>query len=213
MTATPPNLETLYEEFKGSGGVLHVPVEFTEELERIFAAPHILDGYHRHEFSWVSLTENNALHRDDDFPYSFSLSKPKMVWWKNGIVHRMGGPSAIADGYMLWNQYGLMHRLDGPAAQYFGTDDEQPNRWYLFGQQIPETRFNEFVDFMGEHDLHPEVAFLLFNNSIPAKDWGGQGKPALSWQLKSLAAFNLEGQPVIDTWAKAQSRVENFSKK
>lgn len=212
MTKTPPDLEALYEEFKSSGGVLRVPAEFKNELNRVFSAPHVLNEYHRHEFSWVSVTENNALHRDDDFPYSFSLSKPKMVWWKHGMLHRIGGPSAIADDYLLWNQYGLMHRLNGPAAEYFGTDNGSPNRWYLFGQQVSEKQFDEFNSFVKEYELHPEVGFLLLHNNIAAQDWGGAGKPALSWQLKSLAAFNLDGQQVIDAWAKAQSRVENFSK-
>lgn len=37
-------------------------------------------------------------------------------WYKDGELHRVGGPAVIHKKVMCWYENGLRHRLDGPAV-------------------------------------------------------------------------------------------------
>ncbi len=56
--------------------------------------------------------------------YAHSLVEPAIkvengdeYWYKNGVLHRQGGPAVSHGGDRLWYKDGTLHREDGPAIE------------------------------------------------------------------------------------------------
>lgn len=53
-----------------------------------------------------------------------------IIWKKNGLIHRIGGPALIrSDGELQWMEDGKPHRLDGPAIIYPNGSEN----WFIKG--------------------------------------------------------------------------------
>lgn len=64
------------------------------------------------------------------------------VWYKNGRVHRDGGPATETDITRRWYMNGNLHREDGPAVEQ--QDGSQIHRvWYLNGHPTGERTLEE----------------------------------------------------------------------
>ena len=45
-----------------------------------------------------------------------TLDNSLIEWYKDGDLHRIGGPARINNGNMFWYKKGILHNLDGPAV-------------------------------------------------------------------------------------------------
>jgi hypothetical protein len=62
------------------------------------------------------------------------------VWYRNGVVHREGGPAIErTDGTCEWYAEGVRHRDDGPAI----ISPDGQCQWFQHGTRLSETEFNE----------------------------------------------------------------------
>jgi hypothetical protein len=60
--------------------------------------------------------KNGNLHRDGGPAVEYSNS---VEWYKNGELHRDDGPAIeYANGNKFWYKYDCLHRTDGPAIEY-----------------------------------------------------------------------------------------------
>jgi len=73
-----------------------------------------------------------------------------IIWRKDGITHRIGGPAMIKpNGELHWMEEGKHHRLDGPAVIYpDGKEDWYINGGCLIGEELKaaKERFNLHKD-------------------------------------------------------------------
>lgn len=78
--------------------------------------------------------KHDHFHRENDLP-AIVYSTGIKVWYKHGILHRIGGPSYVdpIDNEEEWMQDGKFHREDGPAVIYPG---EGVSDWYLHGKKL-----------------------------------------------------------------------------
>jgi hypothetical protein len=68
--------------------------------------------------------------------------KASLRWYKNGKLHRDGGPAVCQDGGKFWYKNGKRHREDGPAIEWASGNKE----WYVNGMlhrtDGPATEYN-----------------------------------------------------------------------
>lgn len=70
------------------------------------------------------------------------------MWFKNDMLHRVGGPAAIqTNGWEFWRQNNMLHRLDGPAVPH-------RNGYFLYGRLVNKRqhcycvkKIQECIDF------------------------------------------------------------------
>ena len=58
------------------------------------------------------------------------------TWYQHGIIHRVSGPAMIyfefgAPVQQFWIQNGVRHRTDGPAIEHLGTERKEFDAWRL----------------------------------------------------------------------------------
>jgi len=64
------------------------------------------------------------------------------VWFKDGKIHKIGGPAIIQGSFQAWYCMGRLHRTDGPAIVRKDGDSE----WWVDGTMLSEDEFYRFVD-------------------------------------------------------------------
>jgi hypothetical protein len=90
------------------------------------------------------------------------------AWYKNGLLHREGGPAVVdARGNQFWYFEGLLHRTDGPAA--IRTNDTR--EWFLRGKRHRDGDLPAIVYRPGTVVWRTERA-----NSPPAAPGDARGK-------------------------------------
>jgi hypothetical protein len=63
-------------------------------------------------------------------------------WYKDGKLHREGGPAMEdTDGSKFWYYYGKRHRDDGPAIEYY----DGRKIWFFHGEFINCKSQEEFI--------------------------------------------------------------------
>ena len=72
---------------------------------------------------------NNVRHRDGDLPALTNQWGDKR-WYKNGELHRDGGPAVVRGNIEEWYQNGLLHRDGGPAVEI----KNGTKYWYQHGK-------------------------------------------------------------------------------
>jgi len=79
--------------------------------------------------------------------YTFSLK----LWYKNGVLHRLDGPSYISTipEEVKFFVNGRLHRLDGPAVERV-EDNTGPGHkeWWVNGKHVMEIEHNLLCDMM-----------------------------------------------------------------
>jgi hypothetical protein len=76
--------------------------------------------------------KDGRLHRDGgpaiDHPY-------RKVWYRDGLLHRDDGPAIVTVGVCEWYEGGLRHRMDGPAVieAYGKGNDIEREEWFVLG--------------------------------------------------------------------------------
>ena len=81
-------------------------------------------------------------------------------WWKNGRLHRLGGPAVIwADGSQEWYVCGQRHRIDGPAVIWIDGTQE----WFVRGQNITRNviHWMQLQNITWPWDLPTQMQFQL----------------------------------------------------
>ena len=87
--------------------------------------------------------KNGTLHREGG-PAVESVNGTK-AWFKNGAIHRDGGPALIqADGTTFWYKDDNLHRLDGPAIECSNGTKE----WHIDGVYHTKIEFNKKISQM-----------------------------------------------------------------
>ena len=61
-------------------------------------------------------------------------------WFKNGKLHREGGPAIESEGTKGWWINGERHREDGPAIEWASGDKE----WYINDEKVSETEHKAY---------------------------------------------------------------------
>lgn len=89
----------------------------------------ILFGYSveisRHRIIW---RKNGQIHRKDG--PSIEYPDGSVMWYRRDVVHRDDGPALVyTNGFRAWYQGGLLHRWDGPAVTRLDGGEE----WYYNG--------------------------------------------------------------------------------
>jgi len=98
--------------------------------------------------------DKGELHSFDDKP-AVSRLYGYECWYKEGKVHRIGGPAMIEYAASLWWyskswwKEGKFHRLDGPAVEYSNNTKE----WWYEGREVK-------CDFLEE--FHRMIKFKAF---------------------------------------------------
>jgi hypothetical protein len=62
-------------------------------------------------------------------------------WYKDGELHRVGGPAVIHKLVMCWYENGLRHRLDGPAV----VNPAGPKQYWINGQKLPPKEYKREI--------------------------------------------------------------------
>ena len=57
------------------------------------------------------------------------------AWYKNGKLHRIGGPAKISFNMKEYYYEGKLHREDGPAVVY-NNSIWGDNKWYINGEFV-----------------------------------------------------------------------------
>jgi len=58
-------------------------------------------------------------------------------WWKEGKLHRIGGPARIHKDNMFWYKEGELHNLDGPAV----IEKAGPKQYWIDGVRFTRKQF------------------------------------------------------------------------
>jgi hypothetical protein len=81
-----------------------------------------------------------------------------IIWRKNGLTHRVGGPALIrANGELLWFEDGKPHRLDGPAQ----IDPKGNETWFINGDCLMG---DELKAYKEKYNLNKELNTELPKN-------------------------------------------------
>ncbi|HNC55237.1 MAG TPA: hypothetical protein PLP33_07325 [Leptospiraceae bacterium] len=107
----------------------------------------------------------------DDFTGIAEYSNGNREWYKEGKLHREGGPAVeYPIGTKLWFKEGKRHRLDGPAIEYSHGDKE----YWVNGETLQTNIFIYGKIFLGKE----------------------KGKYGLEW-LRFLTEDKIEEYPIV----------------
>ncbi len=89
-------------------------------VKRGVAVEESVRRYDRHYQAYVWTLPNGSYHRlyGPAVEFRGGASKGETLWFREGLLHREGGPAVErADGSRSWYQEGVMRRDDGPALE------------------------------------------------------------------------------------------------
>lgn len=87
--------------------------------------------------------KDGELHRDGG---PAVMDPNNETWYQHGIIHRVGGPAMVyfsfgAPVQQIWIQNGVRHRTDGPAIEHFEKDHTDYDRYFINGQLFTTDEF------------------------------------------------------------------------
>ena len=88
------------------------------------------------------LNDDLQPHRDNN--PSIIYSKGTKVWYKNGLLHRINGPSVIDLDKQKWYFNGKLHNPNGPAIEWRNGIKE----YYLHGIEIQKEDLNKDPNYI-----------------------------------------------------------------
>lgn len=92
------------------------------------------------DFDTVHLNSNGLRHRIYG-PAYISCRYKVEEWYKDGELHREGGPARTHNNSRFWYMDGKLHRLDGPAVE----DTGRPKEFWIGGQRLSPKEYKKEI--------------------------------------------------------------------
>ena len=103
-----------------------------------FGGIHIIYPNFSWENSFIEVWKNNEGKKHRLYGPAYINKKYKLEeWYKNGILHRIGGPARTHRYNMFWYKEGKLHNLEGPAV----IEDAGPKQYWIDGIKFSRKQY------------------------------------------------------------------------